>query len=164
MRIRYALFSLLVLFAAGSVAKADEVFDPKAVYIYQGQEPSASTMVAGSWGSGTVTVNKDKKTIFTGPSSIKVVSQTYHSGLRLDFPNGVPLFSNDEHNGKYLILTMFFPDTHIVNPAAGTAMQNDTEPYRVPKASNVRLILESCLLYTSPSPRDGLLSRMPSSA
>ena len=24
--------------------------------------------------------------------------------------------------------------------------------------------LESCLLYTSPSPRDGLLSRMPSSA
>ena len=26
------------------------------------------------------------------------------------------------------------------------------------------LILEVCLLYTSPSPRDGLLSRMPSSA
>ena len=26
------------------------------------------------------------------------------------------------------------------------------------------LILKDCLLYTSPSPRDGLLSRMPSSA
>ena len=25
-------------------------------------------------------------------------------------------------------------------------------------------VFESCLLYTSPSPRDGLLSRMPSSA
>ena len=25
-------------------------------------------------------------------------------------------------------------------------------------------VIESCLLYTSPSPRDGLLSRMPSSA
>ena len=25
-------------------------------------------------------------------------------------------------------------------------------------------VLETCLLYTSPSPRDGLLSRMPSSA
>ena len=25
-------------------------------------------------------------------------------------------------------------------------------------------VVESCLLYTSPSPRDGLLSRMPSSA
>ena len=27
-----------------------------------------------------------------------------------------------------------------------------------------RLKMEACLLYTSPSPRDGLLSRMPSSA
>ena len=30
--------------------------------------------------------------------------------------------------------------------------------------NNIDLILEICLLYTSPSPRDGLLSRMPSSA
>ena len=29
---------------------------------------------------------------------------------------------------------------------------------------NPRLMLKLCLLYTSPSPRDGLLSRMPSSA
>ena len=28
----------------------------------------------------------------------------------------------------------------------------------------VKLSMSSCLLYTSPSPRDGLLSRMPSSA
>src|SRR5664279_388667 len=31
-------------------------------------------------------------------------------------------------------------------------------------ARSVLFSLESCLLYTSPSPRDGLLSRMPSSA
>ena len=30
--------------------------------------------------------------------------------------------------------------------------------------ARVRLVPGSCLLYTSPSPRDGLLSRMPSSA
>ena len=29
---------------------------------------------------------------------------------------------------------------------------------------NINLLYDSCLLYTSPSPRDGLLSRMPSSA
>ena len=29
---------------------------------------------------------------------------------------------------------------------------------------HMKALLESCLLYTSPSPRDGLLSRMPSSA
>ena len=28
----------------------------------------------------------------------------------------------------------------------------------------IRALSEGCLLYTSPSPRDGLLSRMPSSA
>ena len=31
-------------------------------------------------------------------------------------------------------------------------------------ASSIRAALDTCLLYTSPSPRDGLLSRMPSSA
>ena len=29
---------------------------------------------------------------------------------------------------------------------------------------NVNQVISNCLLYTSPSPRDGLLSRMPSSA
>ena len=31
-------------------------------------------------------------------------------------------------------------------------------------ASETLVLLKGCLLYTSPSPRDGLLSRMPSSA
>ena len=34
----------------------------------------------------------------------------------------------------------------------------------VKTASDVKAAIETCLLYTSPSPRDGLLSRMPSSA
>ena len=33
-----------------------------------------------------------------------------------------------------------------------------------PNGAGKSTILHSCLLYTSPSPRDGLLSRMPSSA
>ena len=47
-----------------------------------------------------------------------------------------------------------------------------TQACRVLKAEGLRVILVNsnpatimtCLLYTSPSPRDGLLSRMPSSA
>ena len=35
---------------------------------------------------------------------------------------------------------------------------------RVIEGWAVRAVPECCLLYTSPSPRDGLLSRMPSSA
>ena len=38
--------------------------------------------------------------------------------------------------------------------------------YNIQKESTLHLVLRlrGCLLYTSPSPRDGLLSRMPSSA
>ena len=46
------------------------------------------------------------------------------------------------------------------------AMQGDEDPrLLVPKGSSTYWPhYSSCLLYTSPSPRDGLLSRMPSSA
>ena len=39
----------------------------------------------------------------------------------------------------------------------------ETQKTRIGAAVSV-IVFESCLLYTSPSPRDGLLSRMPSSA
>ena len=37
-------------------------------------------------------------------------------------------------------------------------------PAKAATTTNSKLVDKSCLLYTSPSPRDGLLSRMPSSA
>ena len=46
------------------------------------------------------------------------------------------------------IITELYPDAAIVFNKAGTYTAKDKD----------------CLLYTSPSPRDGLLSRMPSSA
>jgi hypothetical protein len=52
--------------------------------------------------------------------------------------------------------------------ATAAAMQQqleqfDAQVYQHPEFSD-RNNLTGCLLYTSPSPRDGLLSRMPSSA
>ena len=41
-----------------------------------------------------------------------------------------------------------------------TASEEEYEQVRIARGFD----LKSCLLYTSPSPRDGLLSRMPSSA
>ena len=43
----------------------------------------------------------------------------------------------------------------------GTGGYNYNEVFAAEEADDLR---EGCLLYTSPSPRDGLLSRMPSSA
>ena len=37
-------------------------------------------------------------------------------------------------------------------------------PLSAKQTADLVELLKSCLLYTSPSPRDGLLSRMPSSA
>ena len=41
---------------------------------------------------------------------------------------------------------------------------NDAELRRLLESLQPRIKVYGCLLYTSPSPRDGLLSRMPSSA
>ena len=39
-----------------------------------------------------------------------------------------------------------------------------SQDQKLVKDASVEMFLKTCLLYTSPSPRDGLLSRMPSSA
>ena len=46
-------------------------------------------------------------------------------------------------------------------PGTATVMVGRTDTKSTPLSINTR---GNCLLYTSPSPRDGLLSRMPSSA
>ena len=58
---------------------------------------------------------------------------------------------------------------HITLDIIGTDKEYDPSVYErvineIAKAAKVTILNISCLLYTSPSPRDGLLSRMPSSA
>ena len=47
-----------------------------------------------------------------------------------------------------------------LSPSTGEAM----EPIGTTFVTAMKMLIGPCLLYTSPSPRDGLLSRMPSSA
>ena len=55
-------------------------------------------------------------------------------------------------------------NSYIYNFLNGRGLNNILNPNRkIPKEMRINS-LRSCLLYTSPSPRDGLLSRMPSSA
>ena len=77
---------------------------------------------------------------------------------------------------RHLILSVFFlnlsadldrSSTSLI-AAENMSLNKDAKIYEVSASSN-KMILKStkignCLLYTSPSPRDGLLSRMPSSA
>ena len=59
------------------------------------------------------------------------------------------------------LITPFFP-------TLGTALGGRWPQYQIPRRQRLLglnlVLLIGCLLYTSPSPRDGLLSRMPSSA
>ena len=43
-------------------------------------------------------------------------------------------------------------------------LASNSENNSRPRTKNQQYLVNTCLLYTSPSPRDGLLSRMPSSA
>ena len=71
------------------------------------------------------------------------------------------------HNGKthvcpYCLHCFYFKhtlDTHILNCAI-----HKPQVITFPEEEDAFLSYKACLLYTSPSPRDGLLSRMPSSA
>ena len=72
---------------------------------------------------------------------------------------GVPKFDNEMRGGVPRGFTMIgFTET-----GSGSELfaKQFTSPAEEPENT---LYIATCLLYTSPSPRDGLLSRMPSSA
>ena len=55
------------------------------------------------------------------------------------------------------------PHTGVVTVEPGCSLRELDQQLRL-QGRQLRLLPSTCLLYTSPSPRDGLLSRMPSSA
>ena len=80
----------------------------------------------------------------------------------------LPVFSQDESSddveeiivtGSKLSKTNFDSDVPIL-----TITGEDVTNRMIATAGDAVAQLPNCLLYTSPSPRDGLLSRMPSSA
>ena len=74
----------------------------------------------------------------------------------------------------WMILTSFKTDADAVKPEFlfrfsptlenYTNMTDNYDYWRFATNSIITSVCATCLLYTSPSPRDGLLSRMPSSA
>ena len=98
-------------------------------------------------------------------------SQTITKGTNLDLNNATGLYEGyiklDEYaeNGEWDILYLHATD---IAGNSKSYYPNDTKfPQNISGSLTVtgnQLSDTTCLLYTSPSPRDGLLSRMPSSA
>ena len=99
----------------------------------------------GAWGHGPLLKDPDRILDLPDRFSYQIISregETMSDGLFLPgSPDGMAAFPG---KGKEVILVR----NHEINPGAPSS----SGPFG------------NCLLYTSPSPRDGLLSRMPSSA
>ena len=78
----------------------------------------------------------------------------------------VPRRVHDATVGDAEIVEMDFPCSQLVEAGTAESQMIEPRPALVERlrAAQFRELSQTCLLYTSPSPRDGLLSRMPSSA
>ena len=89
-----------------------------------------------------------------GDSALERFRREAVATARLDHPNIVAVFdAGTDGPAAYLVMELV-PGMSVAALLA--------ERGRLPLADALRI--GTCLLYTSPSPRDGLLSRMPSSA
>ena len=66
-------------------------------------------------------------------------------------------------SGEFVVIIHENPHATLVIEPKGSVLVHGISRSEVARLAVQELLL-SCLLYTSPSPRDGLLSRMPSSA
>ena len=79
------------------------------------------------------------------------------------------IFSQDDYRtwikGKVLYKNVNVSSANVINNTSQQATTtNDDGEFEIEVKLNDKLIFSSCLLYTSPSPRDKRQSRMPSSA
>ena len=100
-----------------------------------------------------------------------VVTSTTHKTLRGP-RSGIILAKSNPDLEKKLNSAVFpgsqgGPLMHVVAAKAvcfKEALEPEFKIYMQQVVKNAKVMCKTCLLYTSPSPRDGLLSRMPSSA
>lgn len=112
------------------------------VAIFKGDDPSLDGLVLGAWGSGTAA--KSKEQILDGAWSIKMTTQGFYAGAKVDFAQPVTLFGTDIDPTRYVQFAFFFKETQVVNPAAGNEYaMTDVEPYTKPKANKMRFVFIS---------------------
>ena len=98
------------------------------------------------YGIGTDIVEVSR---FRNMKSLDAFAKKYLTSEELNY------FNDLEDSKKPLYLAKQFSIKEAISKAFGTGIRQEV------LLSNMSI---ACLLYTSPSPRDGLLSRMPSSA
>lgn len=112
--------------------------------IWNGTDLAAAGISIGAWGSGTAVVEtQDKKRLLEGNQSIKITSDGQYMGARLDFVQPISLAEAAIDPTKYLVLTMFFPESDFVGPSNAVYGPYDIVPYRIPRVEKLRVMLVS---------------------
>ena len=142
------------------------------------QEPNGIILVTGPTGSGKTTtlystlkqLATDEVNVCTVEDPIEMVESSFnqmqvHHGIDLSFSEGIRALMRQDPD---IIMVGEVRDYDTADMAIQAALTGhlvlSTLHTNDAPSSITRLIDLGCLLYTSPSPRDGLLSRMPSSA
>ena len=74
------------------------------------------------------------------------------------------IISNNDQGLEIKRISKSYNDRPVVREVSFSINKGEAVGLLGPNGSGKTTIFYTCLLYTSPSPRDGLLSRMPSSA
>ena len=116
---------------------------------------------AGDGGSHAGIMIRDentKKTGYTVQNGVQI-----YNNIVINMKAGIKIDGSGKHDTA-LRRGYIGYNTVVVGPQSATAINISQNEGRVHEGIVENNIFEGCLLYTSPSPRDGLLSRMPSSA
>ena len=97
----------------------------------------------------------------TGDDYVDFSNTMLYMKAKVTQPNDANLAADTDVGPVNLFLHSLFSKVDISLNGTLITSSTNTYPYR---AMLETLLSYGCLLYTSPSPRDGLLSRMPSSA
>jgi len=137
------LILLAVMAIALSCTGAMAATVDREVYIYKGGPVAQDGITVGGWGSGKAAESKESTKVLTGSNSIKITTQGFYSGGRIDFSQPVPLYADSADPKRYILFTFYFDEVKQIDPAAGTAYSYDIEPYKVPKTSKMRFLFVS---------------------
>ena len=83
-----------------------------------------------------------------------------NTGIILRNVSGLGDITNNVKSGESYIEGIYLTDTHTIVDGAAVAKSSAV----ITQQNKTQAQIDFCLLYTSPSPRDATLSRMPSSA
>jgi len=130
-----AAVSLVCPLAVGGATNQD-------VAIFKGDDPTDDGLTLGGWGSGSAVKTKEQP--LEGAWSIKMITQGFYSGAKVEFSQPVTLFANGIDPTRYIQFAFFFKDIQQIDPTAGTDYTwADVEPYTRPKAGKMRFVFVS---------------------